>query len=66
MDKIKNIEKDVRSLTARELAAFRKWFIEFDADTWDRQLERDSATGKLADLAKKSSSDHKKGKSTSL
>ena len=31
-----------------------------------RQLERDSASGKLAELAKKSLSDHKSGKSTEL
>jgi len=66
MNKIENIENEVRSLTATELAAFRQWFLEFDADSWDRQLERDSANGKLADLARKSLSDHKSGKSTDL
>ena len=66
MNKIENIENDVRSLTAAELAAFRKWFLEFDADAWDRQLERDNASGKLADLAKESLSDHNSGKSTEL
>jgi hypothetical protein len=66
MNKIENIENEVRSLTGAELATFREWFIEFDADAWDRQLERDSASGKLAELAKKSLSDHKSGKSTEL
>ena len=66
MDKIENIENDVRSLTATELETFRKWFLEFDADGWDRQLDRDSASGKLADLAKRSLSDHKNGKTTEL
>jgi len=66
MKKIENIENEVRSLTDAELATFRKWFIEFDADAWDRQLERDCASGKLAELAKKSLSDHKRGKSTEL
>jgi hypothetical protein len=66
MNKIENIENEVRSLTDAELATFREWFIEFDADAWDRQLERDSASGKLAELAKKSLSDHKSGKSTDL
>jgi hypothetical protein len=66
MDKIENIENEIRNLTTAELATFRKWFIEFDADAWDRQLERDGASGKLADLAKKSLSDHKSGKSTEL
>jgi len=66
MNKIENLENEVRSLTEAELATFRKWFIEFDADVWDRQLERDSASGKLAELARKSLSDHKSGKSTEL
>ena len=66
MDKIENIENEVRNLTAAELAAFRQWFLEFDAEAWDRQLEQDSASGKLADLARKSLADHKSGKSTEL
>ena len=66
MNKIENIENEVRSLTEAELATFRKWFIEFDTDVWDRQLERDSASGKLEELARKSLSDHKSGKSTEL
>jgi hypothetical protein len=56
----------VRNLSTDELAAFREWFLEFDAASWDRQLERDNASGKLAELAKKSLSDHKSGKSTEL
>jgi hypothetical protein len=66
MNKIENIENEVRSLTAAELAAFREWFLGFDAEAWDLQLERDSKSGKLADLAKKSPSAHKNGKSTEL
>ena len=66
MSKIKNIEKEIRALTDTELAAFRKWFLEFDAENWDRQIERDGAAGRLADLAKKSPRDHKSGKSTDL
>ena len=66
MNRIENIENEARSLTATELASFRKWFIEFDADAWDRQLEPDSPSGKFADLAKKSLSDRKSGKSTEV
>jgi len=66
MNKIENIENEVRSLTATELATFREWFLEFDAATWDGQLERDSSSGKLVELANKSLSDHKSGKSTEL
>ena len=47
MTKIESIEKEVRGLTDTELAAFRKWVLEFDAEAWDRQIERDSASGRL-------------------
>jgi len=66
MTRIENIEKEVRALTDAELATFRKWFLEFDAEAWDRQIERDSASGRLADLAKKSLKDHESGTSTEL
>ena len=66
MSKIENIEKEIRGLSDAELAAFRKWFIEFDADAWDRQIERDGPSGRLARLAKKSIIDHDSGSSTEL
>jgi hypothetical protein len=66
MSKIENIENEIRSLTDTELAAFREWFIEFDAETWDRQIERDSSPGRLTNLARKSISDHDSGSSTEL
>jgi hypothetical protein len=56
---------EVRSLTATELAAFRKWFADLHLEVRDRQLER-AASCKIADLANKSLIDHKRGKSTKL
>jgi hypothetical protein len=29
------------------MAEFRRWFIEFDAVAWDRQIEADLSAGKL-------------------
>ena len=51
MSKIERIERDVQGLAPDELAAFRKWFREFDAAAWDRQIEDDVRTGKLDALA---------------
>jgi len=51
MGKIERIEQDVQALAPGELAAFRKWFGEFDAAAWDRQIEDDVRTGKLNALA---------------
>lgn len=48
---VKQIENAVRALPPDELAEFRTWFHEFDADLWDQQIERDTEAGKLDSLA---------------
>ena len=50
MSKLEQIESQISSLSAEELARFREWFAEFDAEAWDRQIERDLAAGKFDDL----------------
>ena len=47
MSTVQEIEDAVRQLTADERAAFRAWFAGFDAQEWDRQIESDSAAGRL-------------------
>jgi hypothetical protein len=66
MGKIERIENEIRALSAEELAAFRKWFREFDAETWDSEIEADALAGKLDALADKALSDHRAGKTTPL
>ena len=51
MSKVEKIEQDVSALSSTELDAFRKWFIEFDAEAWDRQIEEAIHAGKLDALA---------------
>ena len=51
MSTVKDIEEAVLTLSTTELAAFREWFAEFDAEAWDRQIERDAAAGRLDALA---------------
>ena len=41
ISKVENIEQEVQALTPAELAAFRRWFLEFDSQVWDRQIEED-------------------------
>jgi len=57
MSKIEQLEQQIQSLSEKELAEFRAWFQEFDWAMWDRQLERDVASGKLDKLAEKALSD---------
>jgi hypothetical protein len=51
MMKIEALEREVQKLTPEEFTAFRDWFAEYDCEAWDRQIERDSAAGKLDELA---------------
>lgn len=60
------IERAVQSLDDAELAAFRAWFAEYDADAWDRQIEADVAAGRLDALAEETRADLRAGRCTDL
>jgi len=62
MSQVEMLEQTVKQLSPGERAAFRSWFIEFDAAEWDRQIEMDSETGKLGRLAQYAIEEHKAGK----
>ena len=66
MSQVEMLEQTVKRLSSGERAAFRSWFIEFDAAEWDRQIEMDSATGNLDRLAQIAIEEHKAGKTRSL
>ena len=66
MSPIDQIEKAVRQLTPDQLAAFRKWFAEYDADAWDKQLGRDAASGRLDALAEEATRDLREGRCKDL
>jgi len=66
MTKIQKIEKEVKSLSPKELAEFRDWFQEFDASAWDAQLEADTRSGKLDRLAEEALAEHGRGESKAL
>lgn len=57
MAKIQEIEKAISNLTPEELSQFRAWFWEFDAVTWDKQIEEDVKSGRLDAIAEKAISD---------
>lgn len=44
---VEDIEKAIAGLAPDELEKFRAWFEEFDADRFDRKIERDAKAGKL-------------------
>jgi len=66
MSKVEAVEREIQSLSASELAAFRKWFHEFDAAVWDQQIEEDVRAGKLDRLGDATLQSLKAGKCTEL
>ena len=62
MSRLEQIETQISSLSEEELALFRQWFAEFDADAWDRQIERDLAEGELDDVIAEAEQDLKRGR----
>ena len=66
MSNVENIEGRIKELSPEELTAFREWFMQFDAEAWDRQFETDVKAGKLDSLAERALRDHAAGRSTKL
>lgn len=66
MTKVQTLEEEIGKLSPVELAELREWFAEREADAWDREIERDAASGKLDKLFEKSVADHRAGKSLEI
>jgi hypothetical protein len=47
MSRVKELEKEIEKLAPEELAQIGDWILERDWKAWDRQIEKDSASGKL-------------------
>ncbi|HYE63504.1 MAG TPA: hypothetical protein VD997_16055 [Phycisphaerales bacterium] len=63
---ISEIENAVRQLSSEELVQFRRWFAEFDAELWDKQIEEDSKAGRMDKLAEEALKDLREGRTTEL
>jgi hypothetical protein len=66
MSKIETLEREIEKLSAEELASFRDWFANYDADAWDRQMEADVKAGKLDRLAAEALAEHKRGETKEI
>ena len=66
MNVVESIEKEIEKLSPKELAEFRQWFHQYDADAWDKQIEADAAAGKLDILAGEALSEYESGKAREI
>lgn len=63
---VQELEQAISQLPAEELSRFAEWFEEFMADEWDKQIERDVASGKFDKIIRKVDEDIDAGRSTPL
>ena len=66
MTELEQIEDRVLKLSPTDFEEFRKWFREQEWNEWDRQIERDSESGKLKAIADKVLADHSAGRTTPI
>jgi hypothetical protein len=62
MTKLQMLEQEIKALAPSEFAALRKWFQDYDAAQWDKQIEEDAAADKFDQLAQKALAEHKAGR----
>ena len=62
MSTVEKIVRSIESLSEEEYARLREWFAERDWEKWDKQIEADSASGKLDFLVKEARDEKVKGK----
>ncbi len=63
---LKELEQKISQLPPEELAEFREWFLRFDGDRWDEQIEKDASSGKLDSLAKSALREFRSGQTNPL
>jgi hypothetical protein len=60
------LETAVAQLPPSDLATFSRWFQEYLADAWDRQIEADLLAGKLDKAGEQADADFDAGRCTPL
>lgn len=66
MTELQQIEQKVKTLSSADLRQFRKWFVQWDSDSWDQQIERDAQAGRLDDLAAEALAEYQAGKAKEI
>lgn len=64
MTTLELLENQVENLSMTELKKFRQWFMSFDSERWDEQIEKDAIEGRLDALAEEALNEYRAGKTT--
>jgi len=63
---VHELESAVARLTPEELSTFSRWFEEYVADRWDREIEKDMLAGRFGEAGAKATSDFEANRCTPL
>jgi len=66
MGNVELLKQQVASLAPDELATFRAWFVSFDVDAWDKQIDSVAGAGRLNTLAAAALDEHRAGRTKPL
>jgi hypothetical protein len=66
MKSIEEIESAIKNLPPEDLTRFRKWYDEFEASQWDREIEEDVHAGRLEQASGQAVKDLHEGRCTEL
>ena len=58
---LEEIEKEILDLPKNKYSDFRKWFLDLDYKSWDKEIEKDSDSGKLDFLMQEAISEKDSG-----
>ena len=63
---VEELQSAVSVLPREELDRFARWFEEFLADEWDRQIEADVLAGRLDEAGRRADEEFEAGRCTPL
>ncbi len=63
---IQEIEAAITKLSAEDLAILAAWFVEYRAQTWDKQIEQDLDAGRLDALLAEVDAEYEAGQAKPL
>ena len=66
MTEVQQLEEIIQNLSPDDLAKFRDWFLEYDANRWDQQIAGDFKAGRLDRMMADAKADFEAGKAHEL
>jgi len=66
MTRLEHLEQEIAALPVDEFVQLRNWILERDWAEWDKQIEKDAASGKLDFLVEEAPEEKRQGRTTPL